>query len=100
MKRDLKLFFEEFESKLGKKLSVGADFERFKSVFTKYNIHLHPAALKGIWGNIKGMDKLSPETLDRIALLMGFQSWHDLRETLHGDDDGEINYESSDYDNK
>lgn len=42
---------------------------------------------------IKGKEKPKRETLDRISLLVGFQSWDQFREALHGDTDGQENFE-------
>lgn len=39
-------------------------------------------------GYLKGIEKPSRETLDRISLLVGFQDWEGFREALHGEDDG------------
>ncbi len=40
------------------------------------------------------LNKLSPEAKDRIALLAGFQNWKDFKEAVHGEEDGQINYET------
>lgn len=40
--------------------------------------------------------QLSEKSLDKIALLAGFQSWKDLNEALHGDADASLNYEDID----
>ena len=37
--------------------------------------------------------KPNRKTLDRPALLAGFQDWQPLPDALHGDDDGTSNYE-------
>lgn len=37
--------------------------------------------------------KPNRKTLDRLSLLAGFQDWDSFQEALHGDDDGESNYE-------
>lgn len=42
---------------------------------------------------IRGAEKPKRETLDRISLLVGFQSWDKFREALHGDTDGQENFE-------
>ena len=68
MKRDLVLLTQRVEKKIGKKV----------------NAH----ALHKLVGVIKGKEKLSQSTLDHLALLVGFQSWADFHEALHGEDDG------------
>ena len=70
MKQDLKVLAEHIEKKVGK-----------AHVFHK------------MWDVLKGKEKPSRQTLDKLALLAGFQSWDDFHEALHGDDDGNLNYE-------
>jgi hypothetical protein len=41
---------------------------------------------------LKGKEKPSIQTLNRLALLAGFQSWADFQGALHGTDDGLVNY--------
>lgn len=41
---------------------------------------------------IKGTEKPSRETLDKISLLVGFQDWEDFREAMHGETDGQKNF--------
>lgn len=73
MKQDLRLLLSEIEKVVGKK---------------------NPLGVKKIWQQFSTHKKLSPEALDRIALFAGFQSWNDLNEALHGEDDGQTNYEA------
>jgi len=51
---------------------------------------------KKIKGYVKGKEKPSRETLDKLALFVGYQSWEDFHEALHGEDDGRLNYEVED----
>ena len=39
------------------------------------------------------LKKPNRKTLDRLSLLAGFQDWESFHEALHGEDDGEANYE-------
>ena len=96
MKRDLKLLLEEVEKKVGKKINLTSDFEKLSALFTKHHVFLKPATLKKVWTYLKTTDKPSPEALDKIALFVGFQSWKDFQEALHGEDDGQTNYETDD----
>lgn len=41
------------------------------------------------------MKRPKDATLDRLALLTGFQSWEDLQETLRGETDGQVNISQS-----
>ncbi len=69
MRQDLKLLAEDLEKKLGK-------------------AHV----LHKMWDVLKGKEKPSLQTLDRLALLAGFQSWKDFQGALHGTGDGLVNY--------
>ena len=73
MIQDLRLLLSEIERVVGKK---------------------NPLGVKKIWQQFSTHKKLSPEALDRIALLAGFQSWKDLNDALHGKDDGQTNYDT------
>ncbi|MBQ9678143.1 MAG: hypothetical protein IJV44_08420 [Prevotella sp.] len=39
------------------------------------------------------LHKPNRKTLDRLSLLAGYQDWDSFQNALHGDDDGESNYE-------
>ena len=69
MKQDLKVLAETLEKKLG-----------------KTNV------LHKMWEVVKGKEKPSPQTLNKLALLAGFQSWEDFQGALHGTEDGLVNY--------
>ncbi len=71
---------QEVERKLGLKIHLHCDWDKLMTI-----IHSHRISLR----------KLSPATLDHLALLAGYQSWKDLQEALHGETDGEINYETN-----
>ena len=40
--------------------------------------------------------KLSVATLDKLALLAGFQNWKDLKAALHGENSADLNYDDDD----
>jgi len=42
-----------------------------------------PAALTKILNYLQGKEKPKPETLDRLALFVGFQSWASFQRALH-----------------
>lgn len=42
---------------------------------------------------LHGMEKPSRDTLDKLSLLAGFQDWESLQHALHGESDGQSNYE-------
>lgn len=46
-----------------------------------------------LWQRVRGCGHLSRESLDRLALLAGFQTWRDLQEALRGEGDASLNYD-------
>lgn len=52
-------------------------------------------ALKKVLGYLQEREKPKVETLDRLALFVGFQDWASFCNALYGDADAEINYEDS-----
>ena len=46
-----------------------------------------------LWRLVRDGHRPSDKTLDKLALLAGFQSWSDLREALRGENDASLNYE-------
>ena len=89
MKGDLTLLLEKVEKKVGKTIELTSDFEKLAAVFLKDHIHLNAT-----WEHLRGTGKLSKETLDKIALFVGYQSWEDFQGALHGEDNGQTNYET------
>ena len=80
MKNDLKILAVALEKKLGK-AHVQHDEKHSKT-----------KVLHKVWDILKGKEKPSAQTLNRLALLAGFQSWADFQGALHGTDDGLTNY--------
>ena len=68
MKQDLKVLAETLEKKLGK-----------------------------MWEMMKGKENPSPQMLNKLALLAGFQSWEDFQGALHGTEDGLVNYSADEH---
>ncbi|MBQ8158732.1 MAG: hypothetical protein IJ081_06920 [Prevotella sp.] len=52
-------------------------------------------ALKSLLAEVEKelLRKPNKKTLDRLSLLVGFQSWDSFQEALHGEADAETNYE-------
>lgn len=95
MKNDLKLLTHAVEKKVGKKINVGSDFEKLASLLSvKHQLKLSAMALHKVWGYMSGKEKPSQETLNKLALFVGYQSWDDFHEALHGEDDGELSYDT------
>ena len=74
MKQDLKVLAETLEKKLG-----------------KTNV------LHKMWEMMKGKENPSPQMLNKLALLAGFQSWEDFQGALHGTEDGLVNYSADEH---
>ncbi len=60
--------------------------------------HMNAQALHKMWRHMKKAEKPSKDTLDRLALFAGFQSWEDFHDALHGEDDAQVNYEGGETD--
>ena len=85
MKNDLKLLAKEVEKKVGKEINLSSDFDKLERIFGKHNVLLKSQALNKVWGFLKGKEKPSKETLDKVALFAGFQDWESFQKALHGD---------------
>ena len=57
--------------------------------------HISLSSMKRVESILSGREKPSKQTLNRLALLAGFQSWEDLKDALNGDADASLNYEES-----
>ena len=57
------------------------------------NAPLHKDVLHRIMRRLREKEPPSRETLDKVALLMGFQDWASLRQAMHGESDGDENFE-------
>ena len=44
-----------------------------------------PAALQKVTAYLRGLEKPSKDTLDRLSLFVGFQSWESFRRALNGE---------------
>ena len=71
MRQDLKVLAEHMEKKVGK-----------AHVFYKMS------------NVLKGKEKPSRQTLDKLALLGRLQSWNDFQSALQGTEDGLVNYDA------
>lgn len=95
MKNDLTHLTSEIEKKVGKKIPVGADFEKLASFFAiKHHIKLNADALHKVWNYVSGKEKPTKKTLNKLALFVGYQSWDDFHEALDGEDDGNLSYDT------
>ncbi|WP_028897642.1 hypothetical protein [Prevotella sp. HUN102] len=93
MKKNLKDLVEEVGHKVPHLTGLTADFEKLSSKLAQHHIHLESKSLKKLMGYLTSKEKPSKKTLDRLALFAGFQNWKDLQSAIHGDNDGQLNYE-------
>ena len=93
MDKSVKSLMEEFSHKAPIYDAVAADFEKVSAKLTKYHIHLNSKSLKKLWGYLASKEKPSKKALDRMALFAGFQSWKDFQKAIHGENDGQLNYD-------
>ena len=94
MKNDLKILAAALEKKFGKAHIEHDKKGEHDEHMGKMNPEEHHKAkvLHKVWDILKGKEKPSVQTLNRLALLAGFQSWADFQGALHGTDDGLVNY--------
>lgn len=71
--------------KHGDLLHLDVDFEKLAQVFQHRMGRSGQAVLKRMKDYLKRAERPSAATLDKLALLAGFQSWHDLDDALHGE---------------
>ncbi|MCH3981324.1 MAG: hypothetical protein LKE41_05315 [Prevotella sp.] len=61
--------------------------------FTHVHHHLTSTTVKKLGRYLSRIENPSLKTLNRLALLAGFQDWKSLKDTVHGDTDASVNYE-------
>lgn len=92
----MKKGFRAITNKIGKfashSLHMRRELNELSAKFDKLGINLSIKSLRRIWDKGFVLERPSAKTLDRLALLAGFQSWNDLKKALHGDNDGDLNY--------
>ncbi|MCI6551393.1 MAG: hypothetical protein MR450_11165 [Prevotella sp.] len=94
MKQDAKLLLNEVEKKVGKRIDLASDFEKLAHLFSLRHVPVSSMSLKKVWAHVQHAEKPSRETLDKLALFVGFQDWESFKETLHGDTDASVNYKN------
>lgn len=58
------------------------EFRKLSDFLTKHKIKLDTKALHKLSAILTGKEKPTKETLDKFALLAGFQSWESLKRTF------------------
>ncbi|KGI61170.1 hypothetical protein HMPREF3034_01258 [Prevotella sp. DNF00663] len=91
MGKDIKIIWKEVQAKLNARETIQVDFEKLSKYFSKHHIHLKSASLRKLWKYVKGIEKPSPEVLDRLALLAGFDDWNTLRTTFKDEEENTNN---------
>lgn len=54
---------------------------------------VHHVDARRLWKLMGSDHRPSDKTLDRLALLAGFQNWQDLRESMRGESDAAFGFE-------
>ncbi|MDR0185269.1 hypothetical protein ETF27_03755 [Prevotella brunnea] len=93
MSKSVRNLVEEWGRKAPRHSLMIADFEKVSAKLEKHHIHLRSGSLRKLWGYVVSKEKPSQKSLDRLALFAGFQSWKDFQKAIHGDGDGQLNYE-------
>lgn len=58
------------------------EFRKLSDFLTKHKIKLDAKALHKLSAILTGKEKPTKETLDKLVLLAGFQSWESLKRTF------------------
>ena len=93
MEKALKNFISQFQQKIPQLISLSVDYDKVSKKLKQYHINLESKSLHKLWGYIQTKEKPSKKTLDRLALVAGFHTWQDLLKAIHGNCDGQLNYE-------
>ncbi|EGN55624.1 hypothetical protein PRBRB14_00530 [Hallella multisaccharivorax DSM 17128] len=93
MKRDIKALLKEVGSKTKEgEHDINCDLGNLSKKLSRHHINLSVSSLKKLMELVTGKRKLSTAAKNRLALFAGFQSWGDLDDALHGNDDGDKSY--------
>ena len=92
MKTDFRSFTDQIGKFTSHNLHMRRELKGLSAKFNKIGLNLRMKSLRRIWDKKFTKDRPSQKTLDRLALLAGFQCWNDLVKALHGDNDGDLNY--------
>lgn len=87
----MKTIWKAVQTKLNVRENMQIDFEKLSKYFSKHQVHLKSTSLRKLWKYVKGIEKPSPEVLDRLALLAGFDDWNTLRATFKDEEEGTNN---------
>lgn len=100
MEKAIKVLAEKVEQRVGKRISLTSDFEKLSHIFGQQNLKLGSAALRKVWEYFKGKERPSSDTLDKMALFVGFQSWKDFTNAFNGTTDGNHSFDDTFNDKK
>lgn len=92
----MKTDFRHLTTEIGKfaahTLDARKELNALSGKLSRLNVNLNMKSIRRIWDKNYTLEKPSEKTLNRLALLAGFQNWADLRKALHGDNDADLNY--------
>ena len=58
------------------------EFKKLYEFASRHKVKLEPKALRKLTDILTGKEKPTRETLDKLALLAGFQNWESLKKTF------------------
>lgn len=58
------------------------EFKKFSEFASKHKVRLDTKSVQKLKAIMTGKEKPTPETLDKLALLAGFQDWQSLRRSF------------------
>lgn len=88
---------EEMEAKVGETAgNLLTEDEKIVHVLAKHDLCANLSGVHKLWDCLQRKEKLSVATLDKLALLAGFQNWKDLKAALHGENSADLNYDDDD----
>ena len=97
MLHDIKHLLEEMEAKVGETAgNLLTEDEKIVHVLAKHGLCANLSGVHKLWDCLQRKEKLSVATLDKLALLAGFQNWKDLKAALHGENSADLNYDDDD----
>ena len=79
MKCKLKFLMLKMEKKIVKRISAALNFERLARLLSLYHVNIKSVVLEKVWDFVNLKERTPTETIDKLSLLEGFQSWKDFK---------------------
>lgn len=94
MKTNLRNLLEEIRHKALHLDEISHDLHKLSDWFKLHYESFETETLHKITDHLKKINRPSDKMLDTLSMFAGFQSWEDFRKTIHGETDGQINFNS------